>query len=323
MSDSAYMQDRLAEYAEALSLKLVAMHPIQRNKYCAIGRGVLDNGRSCVVKDYMDSDPKLARMEAEALEFYDGICNDTPGLKTCRLLAYNADRNMLAMSFMEGSSYTRFVYRGVYSAKRRILALEHTRALGRLLREIYQRRHSPENAFGEFMQEYMLYASGRLAKVLLLGPRLLGPELPSTGTLFEEARTCGEATSFCHGDCVPRNAHADDQGLGLIDWANTSANSHILNDLYNFRTATYNMFLTPGYRKQLLEALSDGLGDLVFDMRLHRFFYEYHRRRWLMLKLYAKRPWPWLQALRAILTFAKPFSPSRLGVLRKHIRDRA
>ena len=173
------------------------------------------------------------------------------------------------------------------------------------------------------MHEYMLYASGRLEKVPLIGAPLLGEHLPTAETLFEEAQASGEPTSFCHGDCVLRNAHADEQSIGLIDWANTSHDSHILNDIYNFRTAAHNMFLTPGYRRQLLEALSEGLGDLAFDIRLHRFFYEYHRRRWLMLKLYAKRPWPWIQALRAVTTFAKPFSPSRLKALRKHVKANA
>jgi hypothetical protein len=320
MSDSTYMQERLNEYADALNLELNAIHPIQRNKYCAIGRGVLADGQSCIVKDYVDSDPELARMEAEALTFYDDICNDTPGLKTCRLLGYNAERNILAMSFMSGSSYTRFVYRGLFSARQRTKALDHATALGKLLRELYQRRHNASGELGAFMREYMLHSSNRLGKVPVIGRYLLGLSLPDAERLYDEARTCGEPSSFCHGDCVLRNAHADSESIGLIDWANTSYDSHILNDLYNFRTAAHNMFLPPGYRRQLLEALSEGLGDLGFDIRLHRFFYEYHRRRWLMLKLYAKRPWPWLQALRAVMTFAKPFTPSRLKVLGKHIK---
>lgn len=323
MSNGTYMQARLKEYTDALDLKIDAIYPIQRNKYCAIGRGVLDSGENCIIKDYIDSDPELARMEAEALEFYDSICNDTPGLKSCRLLAYNANRNVLAMSFMSGSSYTRFVYRALFSAERRGQVLNHARALGKLLRELYQRRHNTEGKLGEFMQEYMRHASGRLENVPLVGRHLLGPNLPSADTLFDEARASGESTSYCHGDCVLRNAHADGQSIGLIDWANTSNNSHILNDIYNFRTAAHNMFIPSGFRKQLLEALSEGLGNLTFDIRLHRFFYEYHRRRWLMLKLYAKRPWPWLQVLRAVMTFAKPFKASRLRALRKHIKGTA
>ncbi len=321
MSNGETMEARLTEYASTLDLKLVAVHPIQRNKYCAIGRGVLDDGRDCVVKDYGESDPNLARLEAEALDFYDGICRDAPGLKTCRLLSYNADHNILAMSFMEGSSYTRFVYKALTVPRQRERVLDHARALGSLLHELYRRRHDPEGRLGDFMREYMLHVSDRLGRVPVVGRSLLGPELPSAEVLFEEARDCGEATSFCHGDCVPRNAHADADGIGLIDWANTSTQSHILNDLYNFLTASRNMFLTPGYRKQWIEAISDGLGELVFDIRLHRFFYEYHRRRWLMLKFYARRPWPLLQALRGMLTFARPFHPARLGILHRHVKD--
>ena len=319
MSNSMDMQVRLSDYAASLDLPLQAVRLIQRNPYCTIEHGVLGSGESCIIKDYADSDPELARDEAAALGFYDTICHDTPGLKRCRLLAYNAERNILAMSFMSGSSYTQFVYRAQFSLGRRGKAVEHARALGQLLRELYQRRHNAEGELGGFMCDYMLYASNRLAKIPLIGERLLGADMPAAEVLFEEARASGEPTSFCHGDCVLRNAHADDHSIGLIDWANTSCESHILNDVYNFRTAAYNMYLTPGYRQRLLEALSDGLGDLTFDIRLHRFFYEYHRRRWLMLKLYAKRPWPWAQALRAVMTFARPFSPARLQAVRKHI----
>jgi hypothetical protein len=320
MSNNGAMEARLTKYASALGLELVAIHPIQRNKYCAIGRGVLGDGQTCVVKDYANSDPGLARLEAEGLEFYDGICRDTPGLKTCRLLSYSAQHNILAMSFMGGGSYTRFVYKALPAPHRRQRVLDHARALGSLLRELYRRRHDPEGQLGGFMREYMLHVSDRLGRVPGFGRSLLGTELPPAETLFAEARDCGEATSFCHGDCVPRNAHADDGGIGLIDWANTSTQSHILNDLYNFLIASRNMFLTPGYREQWLAAISDGLGDLVFDIRLHRFFYEYHRRRWLMLKLYARRPWPMIQALRGMLTFARPFAPARLGLLHRHVR---
>lgn len=314
------MQDRLTHYAQTLKLDLSAIQLIQRNKYCAIGRGILRDGHHCIIKDYGDSDPELARLEAEALDFYDDICRNTTGLKPCRLLAYNPQQNILAMSFMDGSSYTRLVYRALVIPHKRPQALAHAHALGTLLRELYQRRHHPDIPMGDFMREYLDYVSNRLARVPLLGPALLGKTLPSTETLFHAAQDCGEPTSFCHGDCVPRNAHADDHAVGLVDWANTRHDSHILNDCYNFLIAAHNMFLAPRYRHQLMQALSDGLGPLCFDVRLHRFFYEYHRRRWLMLKLYARNPGAWLQAMRGMLTFARPFSPARLGVMRNHVK---
>jgi len=314
------MSDSLTEYAEALDMPLSGLSTIKRNKYCAIYRATLRDGTACVIKDYGESDPRLAKLEADALTFYDSIGEELPTLKRCRLLAYNEKRNVLAMSFMEGRSYTQLVYRSLFSRKRRARAVAHARTLGMLLHELYERRHTPGGELADFMREYMEYVSGRLARVPAIGRRLLGRGLSDGRTLFEEARRCGEPPSFCHGDYVLRNAHADGEGVGLIDWANTSADSHILNDVYNFRTACHNMFLPPRYRRQLLAAFSEGLGSLHFDIRLHRFFFEYHRRRWLMLKLYARRPWPWLQVLRAVLTFARPFDPARLGPLAAHVR---
>jgi hypothetical protein len=317
------MQKQSTETIAALGLDAASIQPIQRNKYCMIASAHRQDGQRCIIKDYGKSDPLLAQREALALERYDAICRDIPDLNTCRLLAYSPAHNALAMSFVKGPSLTRLVYRGLLKAHDRRQAIAHARTLGKLLRELYQRHRDERVKLGGFMQEYMLHASDRLAAIPLFGRMVCGCSLPSAGSLFDDARDCGEPVSFCHGDFVPRNMHADADAIGLIDWANTAADSHILNDVYNLYIALRNMLLPPRYRRRLIEALSAGLGDLRFDIRLHRFFYEYHRRRWLMLKLYARRPWPWLQALRGMFTFARPFAPQRLGPLQQHIKGAA
>jgi len=308
----------------ALGLEPDSIQLIQRNKYCTIAFARRhDDGQRCIIKDYADSDPLLAQCEAQALARYDAICKDIAKLNSCRLLAFSPQHNALAMSFVKGESYTRLVYRGLFKAHCRRQAIVHARTLGKLLHALYQRHHHSDGRLGDFMQEYMLHASERLNAIPLAGRILCGTALPSAQALFAEGRDCREPVSFCHGDFVPRNIHADANTIGLIDWANTATDSHILNDVYNLYTAVGNMFLPSGYRQQIIEALSEGLGDLRFDIRLHRFFYEYHRRRWLMLKIYARRPWPWLQAMRGMLTFARPFTPDRLGPLKEHIKDTA
>jgi hypothetical protein len=314
-------QQQIDPYAKALGIGLTSLSPIQRNKYCAIGKGTLEDGTPCIVKDYGDSNPALAKLEADSLVFYDRISTGIDGLKSCGLLAYSAEKNLLAISFMSGQSYTRFVYKSLFSKVRKNLAVEHARTLGRLLRALYlQGPVTEDHKLGDFMREYLQHATDRLENFPMFGKTALGRNAADVQALLGEAGASGERPSFCHGDCVPRNAHTDEQGIGLIDWANTSEQSHILNDIYNLFTALNNMVLPPAFKRQILKALSDGLGDLAFDVRLHRFFYEYHRRRWLMLKLYARRPWPFLQALRGMATFAKPFSTVRLGALNQNIK---
>ncbi len=319
---NTYMtQEQVAPYAKSLGIELTNLSPIQRNKYCAIGKGILRDGTPCIIKDYGKSDPKLAQLEADSLSFYDNISTTVDGLKSCGLLAHNPEENLLAISFMSGESFTRYVYKSIFSNTRKTIALHHAETIGTLLRELYLRGPaSTEKELGDFMREYLQHSTDRLRNIPILGKLCLGKNEPSVQTLLSGATESGERPSFCHGDCVPRNAHSDDSGIGLIDWANTSEQSHILNDIYNLLTALQNMIIPPTYKNQIIQALSDGLGDLAFDIRLHRFFYEYHRRRWLMLKLYARRPWPLAQALRGLATFAKPFSPHHLGALKRHIK---
>lgn len=322
MNQSYMNSEQLSDYAEALDLELSSLEPIQRNKYCAIGRGTLRDGTRVIIKDYGKSDPQLAKLEAEALQRYHAISSEIAGIKQCDLLAFNVQRNLLAISFMDGISFTRFVYASLFSASKKRCVLQHAKVLGSLLRELYtQSPSAPGHKLDAFMLEYLNHSTSRLSKIPLISSFIFRKGSHSPQELLADAETCGERLSFCHGDCVPRNAHTDDTGIGLIDWANTSSGSHILNDVYNLRMAIQNMFLPRSYRLAIMSSVSAGLGDLSFDIRLHRFFYEYHRRRWLMLKFYARRPWPLIQAFRGLFTFAFPFDPSRLPDLQAQQKD--
>ena len=101
--------------------------------------------------------------------------------------------------------------------------------------------------------------------------------------------------------------------MGLIDLANAIQRSHTLNDLYNLKFALNNMFLPRAFKKELWTAFEAGLKPLSFPEMAHRFYYEYHRRRWLMLKMKSRHPKEQLQAIRGLLSFAKPFGPEAMA----------
>jgi hypothetical protein len=69
------------------------------------------------------------------------------------------------------------------------------------------------------------------------------------------------------------------------------------------------MLLPQVFKTDLLAGFREGLGDITFPDAVHRFYYEYHRRRWLMLKLHARSPGDLAQGIRGLMSFAKPFAP--------------
>ena len=101
--------------------------------------------------------------------------------------------------------------------------------------------------------------------------------------------------------------------MGLIDFANTNPRSHTLNDFYNLKMALANMMLGRAFKRDLMAAFRLGLGDLSFPPVAHQFYYEYHRRRWLMLKTRAKSPAAWAEAVRGLVGFARPFKAEVAG----------
>ncbi|MBT3286166.1 MAG: phosphotransferase [Victivallales bacterium] len=309
-------QDCSAEAASAaLGLPITDLRIIQRNQYCAIYRGLLADGDRCIVKTYFGSDPELARIETQAADFYRDVVVGLPEVHPGGALAFVPEANILALRFVPGTCFTDAVYAAVRHPAERPRILTATRRLGEILRQLYDASQT-QAAIDPFMGEYASHASGRLERLPWPLRRLFAGSQANALALWAAWQADEPVVSFCHGDCTFRNLHLDGGTIGLIDFANARWNSHILNDCYNFRLAAQNMFLPRSFRDDILTALVAGMGDVRFPESTHHFFHEYHRRRWLMLKLTARNPWAWFQACRALATFAHPFHPEQIGPFR-------
>ena len=304
-----------ATASAALGLQITALRIIQRNAYCAIYGGLLADGDRCIVKTYFSADPELARIEVQAANFYRDVIREVPDVHPGGALAFVPEANILALRFVPGTCFTDAVYAAVRHPAERAHILTATRRLGEILRRLYDASQT-RAAVDPFMGEYASYASGRLEHLPWPVHHLFAGSQADARALWTAWQTAEPVVSFCHGDFTFRNLHLDGGTIGLIDFANARWNSHILNDVYNFHLAAHNMILPRSFRNDILTALVDGMGELCFAGNVHHFFYEYHRRRWLMLKLTARHPWAWLQTCRALATFARPFSLERIGPLR-------
>jgi aminoglycoside phosphotransferase (APT) family kinase protein len=120
--------------------------------------------------------------------------------------------------------------------------------------------------------------------------------------------------SFVHGDFVFKNMHVDGERIGLIDFANANPLSHPLNDIYNLHFALANMLVPQGFKDRLMASFREGWGNVTFPEIVHRFYYEYHRRRWLMLKLTSRSPRDLIQGIHGLVSFAKPFTVEAIAL---------
>ena len=180
--------------------------------------------------------------------------------------------------------------------------------LGKLLRKMTQKTQRPDEDTSPFIFEYFEYASKSLEQLSLFGPIFFKGCHESALDITKKFKHYKIIPSFVHGDFVFRNIHVHDEKVGLIDFANAIFLSHPLNDIYNMRIALGNMFLSHTFEQELLAAFYQGFGTMEFPDIAHEFYHEYHRRRWLMLKLSSSRLKDLLQGLRGLATFARPGS---------------
>ena len=301
----------LTEPEATLTRRFGPLRRIKENAYCLIYRAG-DAATPSIVKQYKGADASLARQEAEALDFYHEIARDDPDLTDSRCLEFDADANLLQIGFVEGLTFTRLLYRARRCERARRQAVHAMGVLGRLMRQLNQRTRIANGATTPFMYEYIQHCSKRLSGFPILGRALFRNARAEADELWRDLQACGVEPSFIHGDLVFRNIHVDDDGrVGLIDFANALPDSHTLNDLYNLRLALDNMWLPRAFRRELWAAFEAGLAPLTFPEAAHRFYFEYHRRRWLMLKIGSRNPWWWTQAARGLATFARPFPQER------------
>jgi len=307
MSESDDLRSRLSA---ALGMELDRVSFIQANAYCRIYRAET-GGRRVIVKQYRDGAAGQAMDEARAVDLYHEVAAGVHGLTDGRTLAANEAQGVICEEFVEGERMTEVVRRGARDAQDAGKAVRLMSALGALLARLRRRTARPGLPPAAFHFEYMAYCSRRLQDAPLAGALLFRGARASAERLSDAYRASGEAPSFAHGDFVFRNIHVDGERLGLIDFANAVFASHTLNDAYNLNTALAHATAPGAYQRKLREAFVEGLGGQAFSEAAHEFFYEYHRRRWLMLKLRTRNPLRWAQAARALAVFARPYEPGR------------
>jgi hypothetical protein len=304
---------RCREYGQELGLELTSLELIQENKYCTIYRARIPDG-PCIVKKYKEGDPNLVRIEAEALAFYHRLTQGNPELIDSGEPLLREETRLLCIGFVEGERFSDFLYKARKDQALRERSARFMKTLGKVLGTIYERTQQPDRETSPFIFEYFDYCSTRMKQLPLVGP-LMFARLPSEARELADAfRSAHVTPSFVHGDFVFKNMHVKDERIGLIDFANANPLSHPLNDIYNLRFALANMLLPRSFKENLLTSFFDGLESITFPEVVHRFYYEYHRRRWLMLKLSSRNPGDLAQGIRGLMSFATPFTAEVMTV---------
>ena len=295
------------EFAADLGLDLNALELIQENKYCAIYRADTPDG-PCIVKKYGAGDPSLVRVEADALALYHRLARDDSALIDSGEPLLREDKRLLCIGFVEGVRFSDFLYEARKDNALRERSVRFMRTLGRVLRTFSEQTQQAGQETSPFVFEYFDYCSTRMEHIPVLGLFLfsrMGTQAREIADAFRESHV---TPSFVHGDFVFKNMHIQGDLIGLIDFANANPLSHPLNDIYNLCFALANMLLPRGFKENLLSAFREGLGFMAFPEIAHRFYYEYHRRRWLMLKLTSRNPRDLMQGIRGLMSFARPFT---------------
>lgn len=295
------------EYSRDLGIELTSLDVIKENKYCAIYRAGTPDGPR-IIKKYRGEDSRLVREEAEALKFYHQLARDEPNLLDSGEPVLQADRNLLCIGFVEGEAFSDVLYRTRKDSSLRTTCIRMMGILGDVIRTIYKKTQRRQDQTSPFIFEYFAYCSNRIEHMPLLGAALFRGLSSSGDEIANNLRSSNIVPSFVHGDFVFKNIHVKDEKVGLIDFANANPLSHPLNDIYNLRFALANMLLPKSFKNELLAGFHAELGPQDFPEAAHQFYYEYHRRRWLMLKLMSKSPSDLIQGFRGLLTFAKPFT---------------
>lgn len=295
------------EYSLDLHIELDSLDLIKENKYCVIYLAETPNGPR-IVKKYKGEDTSLVRVEADALSFYHQLAKDELSLTDSGEPLLREDRNLLCIGFVQGDAFSDVLYRAQKDAVLRDRSVRIMRILGKVIRTIFERTQRPTDETSPFIFEYFNYCSARLEQIPLLGSTLFKGMSSQAERLANEFRGSRILPSFVHGDFVFKNIHVKDEKVGLIDFANANPLSHPLNDIYNLRFALANMLLSKTFKADLLAGFQAGLGSVDFSEIAQRFYYEYHRRRWLMLKLMSRNPSDLVQGLRGVLSFAKSFT---------------
>ncbi len=296
--------ERTAFFAQALGLELHALQLIKRNPYCSIYQAQTGAAR-CIIKHYLPAHTQLVAVEAAAVDAYHAIAHADPQLIDARTLAHAPAENLVCISFVSGEPLSDLLRRAARDDNARAGAINAMRILAAVLQRWQATTRQPDAPTDPFFGEYIAYCSARLRAMPVLG-HLLFRAMPASGARITDAFYRARIVpSFAHGDCVFRNIHVEGRRIGMIDFANTNPRSHLLNDYYNLRLAFANMLLPRALKTQVWQAFDAALDVHAMPACAHAFYWEYHRRRWLMLKLRARHPREWAEGLRGLLSFAR------------------
>jgi hypothetical protein len=301
-------QDNKQFFSNILKKPLESLDFIQENKYCSIFKAVIGNV-PYIIKHYKGNDPALADTEKKALDFYHQVAVEDSDLIDSGKTVFYKDENILRIGFVEGEPFSALLYRAAKDTTLRERCLKTMKMLGKLLGDIRIKTEIPNEETDPFMFEYIRYCSDRLEKAPILGKLFFRGMKEEAEELCNSLIQSQTVPSFAHGDFVFLNIHVHKERVGLIDFANAIEKSHPLNDIYNLRMALNNMILPKSFKKELWSAFYCDLKNITFSEDTHHFYYEYHRRRWLMLKvLHRGFNKQHIQGFRGLFSFACPFS---------------
>jgi tRNA A-37 threonylcarbamoyl transferase component Bud32 len=265
------------------------------------------DGKSLIIKKYKKHCSVSVQMESWALDFYHEIAKDFGEIIDCRTVKLNPDKDMLCMSLMEGENFADILFRSQKDEKSAQRALKTMTALGNFLRRLYNKTCTSKLETSVAVYENMDYFSRQLESIPLIGPLFFHECGACAKDISETFRRSNLPPSFAHGNLVCENILVDGDRLGLVNFSAANFKSHILDDVYNMRFSLANMTLPRSFKKALLDAFYREIDTLRFPSAAHRFYYEYHRRRWLLQKIKNHNPLSWVQATTGLIGYAEPF----------------
>lgn len=279
---------------------------VKKNGCCWIYQARSSDG-PVIVKHYYPGREHLMEREATSLSFHHGLVERYSGtVMDVKPIKIIPGKNLLAISYVDGEPFSRFLYRTVWTPALQAEAIQHMRSLGKFLRFTYHESRQDGARTSPFVFEYLRHCAHQLETFPLIGRRLFAGCRTGIEKLIERFETLDVAPSFSHGDLVFRNIHVNGGAIGLIDFGNSDPRGHVLNDVYSLRIALEAMYLPSGLKARLIDALGSGLGDLSVPPEVHRFYREFNRIRWLNLSFRCSGPLGWIKGLRGLASFASP-----------------
>lgn len=267
-----------------LGVQLTGLELIKDNGRCFVYRGLRPDN-DVIIKQYRSRDATLARREVHALHVYDEVCEDVPEALPVRVLAFDPETHTFCMEYVHGATMAQALERARGNSVREAAVARAMTVVGALLRALYERTRRSGVTPSPFLKEYLQHVSNGLRSVPLLGRTVFESYPLEAAALWDDLIQTGEPTSMIHGDPSLNNILVRGNRVGLIDFANTNDAAHLLADAYGLSVCLRTKRMSKGFRQQLFDALHQGMGGGNFTDAAHRFYWEWHRRRWLFLKL--------------------------------------